>query len=102
MKALIAYRVAVKSAADQKELMKISDELRDEILPKIGIRLEDRGDGSVWGVDTPENLEIEKQKKIDAKLKKEEEKRKKAEEALKKKSTPGKELFRVLEQGDFT
>ena len=47
MNALTKYRDQVKNLAnsDGKELFKISDELRDDILPFLGIKLEDKGKG---------------------------------------------------------
>lgn len=105
MKALIDFRIAVRGQADQGKgaLMKLADELRDQQLTEIGIRLEDKGaDRSVWSLEDPEVLRKELEAKVEAKRKKEEEKRKREQEALRKKSTPGKDFFRVLEPGDFT
>ena len=49
MNALTKYRDQVKNLAGTenaaKDLFRISDELRDDILPYLGIRLEDKGKG---------------------------------------------------------
>lgn len=47
MNALSMYRDQVKEKAGEgpKTLFQLSDELRDDILPFLGIRLEDRGKG---------------------------------------------------------
>ena len=49
MNALTKYRDQVKNLAGTenaaKDLFRISDELRDDILPFLGIRLEDKGKG---------------------------------------------------------
>jgi cysteinyl-tRNA synthetase len=47
MNALSKYRDQVKEKAGEgaKALFQLSDELRDDILPFLGIRLEDRGKG---------------------------------------------------------
>jgi len=44
---LSKYRDLIKEKANEgpKEMFKLSDELRDDILPFLGIRLEDRGKG---------------------------------------------------------
>jgi hypothetical protein len=105
MKAVIDFRNQIKALADQGKvpIMKATDDFRDDALPFLGIRLMDKGpDKSVWNLEDPAVLLKERQQKLDAKLKKEEEKRKREAEALKKKSTPGKDLFTVLEAGDFT
>lgn len=53
---VIRYMHTAKSdpeKADIKELFKISDEVRDDILPNLGIRLEDKGKGnpSIWKLE---------------------------------------------------
>ena len=49
MNALTKYRDQVNNLAGSenaaKDLFRISDELRDDILPYLGIRLEDKGKG---------------------------------------------------------
>jgi len=87
-----------------RELFRISDELRDDILPFIGIRLEDKGEGneSIVKFDDPERLIKKRQQAIEEKLKKEEEKRLRKEMELKKKSTPPKDWFRVMEADKYS
>jgi phosphoenolpyruvate synthase/pyruvate phosphate dikinase len=81
----------VKDSADQgpKELFKLCDQLRDDVLPNLGVRLEDRGKGqeAIWKYEDKEVLLREREAKVQEKLKKEEEKRLRAELDLKKKST---------------
>ena len=79
-------------------MFKICDELRDNTLINLGIRLEDRGKGqvSLWKYEDKEVLLKEQKAKIQEKLKKEEEKRQRAELDLKKKSTSAKDWFRVM------
>jgi len=45
---LVKYRTEVISMAkgDSKDLLELSDKLRDEILPQLGIKIEDRGVGN--------------------------------------------------------
>lgn len=78
MDALTKYRDHVKNAAgsDPKALFKISDELRDDILPHLGVRLEDKGKDapSIWKYEKPEILLKEREAKIAEKAKKEAEK----------------------------
>jgi hypothetical protein len=51
------------SGGDAKELFRLSDELRDDILPFLGIRLEDKGKGqdSIWKFDDKEKLVKERE-----------------------------------------
>ena len=55
MNVLTKFRDTVKEKAgsDAKELFRISDELRDDILPYLGVRLEDKGKGnpSIWKLE---------------------------------------------------
>lgn len=66
--------------------MILSDKLRDEVLPHLGIRLEDRGKGveSIWKFEDKDVLLKEIQDKIAEKQRKEEEKRARKELELKK------------------
>jgi len=83
--------------------MKLADELRDDKLAEIGIRLADKGpQQSVWNLESVEVLMNERQAKLETKLKKEQEKREKEAETLRRNSTPGKDFFMVLEPADFT
>lgn len=106
MNVLSQYRDKVKNKAgsEPKELFKISDELRDDILPFLGIRLEDKGkdQDSIWKFEDKEKLIKERENKIAEKERKEEEKRLRKELELKKKSTPGKEWFKVMEAEKYS
>jgi cysteinyl-tRNA synthetase len=92
MNVLLKFRDQVKEKAGdgQGSLFKLCDELRDDILPHLGVRLEDRAKGqeAIWKYEDKEILLKEREAKIREKEKKEEEKRKRKEEELKKKSTP--------------
>jgi cysteinyl-tRNA synthetase len=80
------FRDSVKLAAVEKDhvkVLKACDELRDEILPHLGVKLEDRGKGnpSVWKIYDKDELikEIQREKEKqenDRKLKEEKEKEK--------------------------
>jgi phosphoenolpyruvate synthase/pyruvate phosphate dikinase len=80
------------------------DELRDDILPHLGIRLEDRAKGqeAIWKYEDKEVLLKEREAKIHEKEKKEEEKRKRKEDEIKKKSTPPQEWFKVFRAAEFS
>ncbi len=82
--ALTKFRDSVKSAAaldkDCIKVLKICDELRDDILPYLGVKIEDKGKGvpAIWKLYDKDVYvkEIERQKEMAevAKRKKEEEK----------------------------
>lgn len=66
---MVKYRHDIKenaSTGGAKEMFKLSDELRDDILPYLGIRLEDRGNGqeSIWMYEKAETLIKEREQKI--------------------------------------
>ena len=92
MNVLSKFRDQVKERASEGPsiLFKLCDELRDDILPHLGVRLEDRAKGqeAIWKYEDKDILLKEREAKIREKEKKEEEKRKRKEEELKKKSTP--------------
>jgi cysteinyl-tRNA synthetase len=105
MNALSKYRDQVKNSAndDPKALFKISDELRDNILPYLGIRLEDKGKAaSIWKYEKPEILIKELEAKEAEKAKKEADKQAKKDLDFKKKSTSGKDFFKVLEADGYS
>ena len=65
--ALSNYRVAVRRAAragDVQGVLQATDDIRDEILPRLGVRLEDKGTGaevtSIWKLTDPAVLEAER------------------------------------------
>jgi cysteinyl-tRNA synthetase len=125
MNALASFRDEIKAKAKSgpEEIFKACDRLRSEVLPPLGIRLEDKGKDqpAVWKKVDPEKLKEEKKqkagKKKEAKVITEEEKAKKEEEKkkaleikqqkeankqkkqadkLKKKMTPATELFKLM------
>jgi cysteinyl-tRNA synthetase len=58
-------RASIKAGNDVKALLTLCDEVRDDILPALGIRLEDKPDGkSVWKQDDPVELLREKMQKL--------------------------------------
>ena len=106
MNSLNKFRSDIKDVAKEgpKDIFRVCDELRDDILPYQGIQLEDRGTGkaSLWRFEDKDKLLAERQAKIDEKKKKEEEKRLKKLEEDKKKSTPPSEYFKVYMSDKYT
>lgn len=103
--AFVDFRHQVRSATiakDMSAIMQLADALRDDILPDLGIRLEDKGTGSnggissTWKMEDPEVLKKEKALKEAAKELKELQKReaaKKAAEREEKAKIHPKDLF---------
>jgi cysteinyl-tRNA synthetase len=87
-----------------KALFQLCDDLRDDVLPHLGVRLEDRAKGqpALWKYEDREVLLKERQAKIADREKKEEEKRKRKEEETRKKSTPAQNWFREFRAAEFT
>jgi len=54
---------AIKSA-----VLSVCDQVRDNVLPELGVRLEDRPTGSVWTFEDPKILAKERQQKVVAEL----------------------------------
>ena len=106
MNALSKFRDTVKTQADlgPKELFRLCDELRDDVLPHLSIRLEDRAKGqdAIWKYEDKAVLLKERADKILEKERKEEEKRKRKEEETRKKSTPPTEWFKVMRAAEFS
>jgi ParB-like chromosome segregation protein Spo0J len=82
---LAKFREQVRIASisgDCKSLLLIADDLRDVVLPHLGVRLEDKGTGltakTVWKLDDPEVLKKEVQQKLAEKEAKEKQKEKNA------------------------
>lgn len=105
---LSKFRMDVRAAAiagDTKAVLQAADVLRDDILPELGIRLEDLRNpatgvmDSVWKLEDPEVLRKEKAQKEAIRLLKEEEKRKQLklqQEREEKAKQPPEEMFRGL------
>lgn len=92
---------AMTGAADSAQtILTAADALRDDVLPELGVRMEDKGSGrdvvTVWKLDDPEVLRREKAAKEEAKARKAEQKaeaaRKLREKEEKAKQDP-KEMF---------
>lgn len=77
-------RALARGGASAKDLMAACDELRDVGLPELGVKLDDREEGALWKLYSPEELKKEMARETEAKAKKEEEVIKKKEEAAKK------------------
>ena len=109
MEALSNFRDQVKRRAPEgaKVMFQLSDEIRDDVLPFLGIKLEDRKNdqASVWKFADKDAILKERQDKLDKIREKEEAARAKKELELKKKSTPGSEWFKVFpahKDGSYT
>lgn len=88
-------------------MFRLSDEIRDDVLPFMGIKLEDRKQEqpSIWKFADKEALLAERQAKIDKVKAAEDAKQAKKELELKKKSTTGAEWFKVFpahKDGEYT
>ena len=62
-------RVAAQKASNKEEIFAIASKVREEALPHIGIKLQDRGpDSSIWVAGEPSAIlkEIEEMKAIEA------------------------------------
>jgi len=100
---LTKFRDRVREAAKNKEfvdILRACDELRDDTLPNLGVRLEDKPQGSLWKYESKEVLLKEKEEKQanllkvqEEKLKKQEEQAKKAAELLEKSKIHQKDMF---------
>ena len=85
---------------DPKALLKLCDELRDDVLPFAGIRLEDTSSGTVWKLARKEDLIAEREEKMRVAKEKEEMKKKMAEEKARKekeKEEKAKESYKGIE-----
>lgn len=78
---LTEFREAVRVAAiakDNRAVLEAADRLRDLVLPKVGVRMEDKGSGAetvtVWKLDDPEVLKKEAAQKEALKAEKEKQK----------------------------
>ena len=85
--ALMSFRSAVREKARNKDLsgvLELCDSFRDEALPQLGVRLEDKSDGSVWKLANPDDLRREMEQRKAEMERKAEEKAAKDAEAAKK------------------
>jgi cysteinyl-tRNA synthetase len=102
--AVTNFRQKVRLAAmgkDVSTVLQAADELRDTILPELGVRLEDKGSGvdvvSVWKMEDPEVLRMERARKEAEKAAKEEEKeanRRRLKEKEEKNKVSPSEMFK--------
>ncbi len=62
-----------KADGGKGNILNLCDNLRDNILPEIGVRIEDKGKGnpSIWKLVDPEELKKEKQRLEEEKEEKE-------------------------------
>lgn len=91
------YRKKVRELMASKsyqEIFKLNDQVRDEKLFNLGIKLEDKGKESVWKKCTREELERERKTKADLAAKKQKEKERKQAERLAQMMIPPEELFK--------
>ena len=103
--AISTFREQVRIAAmsnDSKAILQLADALRDEIMPELGVRLEDIGTGKdskcVWKLDDVETLRKEKEMRHEIAKAKElakQEKLKKQQELLEKAKILPQEMFRT-------
>jgi cysteinyl-tRNA synthetase len=105
LNAITQFREDVRSFTRQKEtgkVLEVCDKLRDEVLPLLGVRLEDRPEGAIWKLgdkaEMLKELELKKaaeQEKAAAKQRAKEEKEEKERQLLEKMKIPPSELFRL-------
>lgn len=104
--ALTKFRETVRLAAianDPRGVLAAADALRDDVLPELGVRMEDKGSGAdvvtVWKLDDPEVMRREKQNKEEIRRAKEaqkEEQARKLREKEEKAKQPPSEMFRGM------
>jgi len=104
--ALTSFRETVRVAAigkDMSGVLKAADALRDDVLPDLGVRMEDKGSGvdcvSVWKLDDPAKMRMEREQKEAAKRAKEEQRQealRKQREREEKAKIPPQEMYRGM------
>ncbi|GMH93982.1 hypothetical protein TL16_g12774 [Triparma laevis f. inornata] len=86
--AVLDFRSAIRSAARDKDfssLLKLCDGLRDDVLPGLGVQLEDKeGSKGVWKLANPEDIKRQKEQKEQEAARKAEEKAAREREAAEK------------------
>ncbi|EFA76443.1 cysteinyl-tRNA synthetase [Heterostelium album PN500] len=98
--ALVEFRNQIRSSAINKDFSKIlqsCDHLRDEVLPLLGVKIDDKSGNSVWKFEDKEVLkkEMELKKEIEAKkLADKLEKERKEKEKFELSKIPASELFK--------
>ena len=108
--ALTSFRDEIRRLAKGEDLspstiLGLCDQLRDVVLPKIGVKLDDKPDGNaLWKLYAPGELEKErrreeeeKERKLLAKQKLAEEKKRKEEEKERKAKVAPREMFKIGE-----
>eukprot|EP01012_Entosiphon_sulcatum_P006014 TRINITY_DN12801_c0_g1_i1.p2 TRINITY_DN12801_c0_g1~~TRINITY_DN12801_c0_g1_i1.p2 ORF type:complete len:756 (-),score=189.59 TRINITY_DN12801_c0_g1_i1:168-2435(-) len=98
--ALVDFREAVRDVGRRgnPELVAQCDKLRDDVLPELGVRLEDPAVGkAVWKLDDPATLKREVEEKRERLREKERGKIRNELEKLTKASLPPQQLFRIGE-----
>lgn len=105
MNVMSQFRDEIKANANggPAEIFKICDKLRSEVLPGLGIRLEDKGKGqpAVWKKDDPEKLKAELKHKEEEKTKKGQEKGKKPDDKAKKDEKKEKNLEKKQQKDEL-
>ena len=100
--AITDFRGEVKESCiadkDVKKVLSICDKLRDEVLPNLGVRIEDKGnkEKSVWKFFDKEEYLKEKEKEKELKENKKKQKEEEAKEREHKLSLTAKEYFATL------
>lgn len=87
LNSLVDFRSSVREKArakDVKGVLTDCDSFRDDVLPPLGIRLEDKADKSIWKLADPEELMKDREQRLMEKRRKEEEKKLAAEEKARK------------------
>lgn len=103
---LTKFREAVRIAAiggDTKAVLAAADDLRDLVLPEVGVRMEDQGSGvnvvTKWKLDDPDSMRKERLLKEEAKAEKERTKLetlRKQKEKEEKAKIPPQDMFKGL------
>ena len=101
MDVLTKFRHEVKNAIvvekDEKKILKLCDQLRDDILPELGVRIEDKGnEGSLWKFYDKEQYMKEKEKEKELKENKKKQKEEEAKQREMKLSMSAKEYYATL------
>ena len=101
MDVLTKFRHEVKNAIvvekDEKKILKLCDQLRDDILPELGVRIEDKGnEGSLWKFFDKEQYMKEKEKEKELKVNKKKQKEEEAKQREMKLSMSAKEYYATL------